>query len=42
VPNGPLEAFVAAARGLPKATEAERPVIQRVGQNIFRDSRLAY
>jgi hypothetical protein len=42
LPNGPLEAFVAQTQALPKETEAERLVVQRVGQNIFRDSLLVY
>ncbi len=42
LPNAPLEAFHAATRGLPMATEAERLVVQRVGQDIFRDRLLAY
>lgn len=37
LPDGPLETFVSQVRGLPNSTEAERLVIQRVGQNIFRD-----
>jgi len=42
LPDGPLEAFVAETKDLPRATEAERLVVQRVGQGIFRDSLLAY
>jgi hypothetical protein len=42
LPDGPLETFVAATKALPKATDAERLVVQRVGQDIFRDSLLAY
>lgn len=42
LPSGPLEAFVAQTQALSKETEAERLVVQRVGQNIFRDSLLAY
>src|SRR5262249_6950684 len=33
LPNGPLEAFVAVTKDLPKATEAERLVVQRVRQD---------
>lgn len=42
LPDGPLEAFRAAVRDLPKATEAERLVVQRVGQEIFRDRLMTY
>ena len=42
LPDGPLEAFVSAVAGLPRNTEAERLVVQRVGQDIFRDRLLAY
>jgi hypothetical protein len=42
LPNGPLETFVAKTRDLPASTEAERLVVQRIGQDIFRDSLLAY
>ena len=42
LPDGPLEAFEAAAAELPRSTEAERLVVQRVGQNIFRDRLLTY
>ena len=42
LPDGPLEDFLTATRELPRATEAERLVIQRVGQNIFRDRLMAY
>lgn len=33
LPDGPLEEFIAAVANLPKSTEAERLVIQRVGQD---------
>jgi len=42
LPDGPLETFLAKTKGLPKTTEAERLVIQRVGQGIFRERLLAY
>ncbi len=42
LPDAPLEAFHVATRDLPMTTEAERLVVQRVGQNIFRDRLLAY
>ena len=42
LPDGPLETFLAKTKTLPKTTEAERLVIQRVGQDIFRERPLAY
>ena len=42
LPDGPLETFLAKTKSLPKTTEAERLVIQRVGQGIFRERLLAY
>lgn len=42
LPDGPLQTFVAATRDMPRTTEAERLVVQRVGQDIFRESLLAY
>ena len=42
LPDGPLEEFRAAVENLPKSTEAERLVIQRVGQDIFRDRLMTY
>lgn len=42
LPDGPLEEFRAAVANLPKSTEAERLVIQRVGQDIFRDRLMTY
>lgn len=42
LPDGPLEEFHAAVAGLPKTTEAERLIIQRVGQDIFRDRLMTY
>ncbi len=42
LPDAPLEAFHAATRSLPTTTEAERLVVQRVGQDIFRNGLLAY
>ncbi len=42
LPDAPLEAFRALTRGLPRTTEAERLVIQRVGQDVFRNSLLDY
>ena len=42
LPEGPFEDFLAATRDLPNTTEAERLVVQRVGQGIFRDRLMAY
>lgn len=42
LPKEPLREFEAKTRGLPTSTEAERLVMQRVGQNIFRDALLDY
>ncbi|MBF0561550.1 MAG: HNH endonuclease [Alphaproteobacteria bacterium] len=42
LPMVPLERFTERAAALPRTTEAERLVVQRVGQNIFRDALLEY
>jgi hypothetical protein len=42
LPDGPLEEFRSAVAGLPTTTEAERLIIQRVGQDIFRDRLMTY
>lgn len=42
LPDGPLESFAAQTAALPKSTEAERLVVQRIGQDIFRAGLLAY
>jgi hypothetical protein len=42
LPDAPLLRFRAKTKDLPKTTEAERLVIQRVGQDIFRDALLQY
>lgn len=42
LPTAPLDSFVAKTRTLPKTTEAERLVVQRVGQDIFRTALLDY
>jgi HNH endonuclease len=36
LPNAPLREFQAKVKDLPKTTEAERLVVQRIGQDIFR------
>jgi hypothetical protein len=42
LPDGLLNAFQAKTAGMPKATEVERLVVQRVGQDIFRDGLMDY
>jgi hypothetical protein len=42
LPDAPLARFHAKTAGLPRTTEAERLVIQRIGQNVFRDALMDY
>ncbi len=42
LPDEPLRAFQERTASLPRRTEAERLVVQRVGQDIFRDRLLDY
>jgi hypothetical protein len=42
LPEAPLARFRARTASLPKATEAERLVVQRIGQDIFRDALMTY
>jgi putative restriction endonuclease len=42
LPIQPLRVFEAQTRNLPRTTEAERLVIQRVGQDVFRDALMTY
>jgi hypothetical protein len=42
LPDAPLHAFHAQTTRLPKTTEAERLVVQRIGQDIFRNSLIDY
>ena len=42
LPDAPLAQFHARTAGLPRATEAERLVVQRIGQDIFRAALLDY
>jgi HNH endonuclease len=42
LPDDPLRRFELETRKLPKTTEAERLVIERRGQSIFRDSLMKY
>lgn len=41
-PNRVAERYRAKTAGLPRGTEIERLVVQRIGQNIFRDSLIDY
>lgn len=42
LPDEPLQAFLQRSSSLPRATEAERMVVQRVGQDVFRSALLEY
>jgi hypothetical protein len=42
LPDAPLTRFQVKTAGLPRTTEAERLVIQRVGQDVFRDALMQY
>jgi hypothetical protein len=42
LPDAPLVRFRAETSKLPRTTEAERLVVQRIGQNLFRDALLDY
>jgi len=42
LPDEPLKAFLDKTAGLPRTTEAERLVVQRVGQEVFRERLLDY
>ena len=42
LPQAPLRTFETETQDLPRSTEAERIVVQRVGQDIFRKALLAY
>jgi predicted restriction endonuclease len=42
LPIEPLRVFEAQTHNLPRTTEAERWVIQRVGQDVFRDALMIY
>lgn len=42
LPDRPLDDFLAMIKGLPRKTEAERLVIRRIGQDIFRDRLMSY
>jgi hypothetical protein len=42
LPEAPLDRFRAKTANLPRTTEAERIVVQRIGQDIFRDALMEY
>lgn len=42
LPDAPLREFERRIAGLPRMTEAERMVVQRIGQDIFRDRLMEY
>jgi putative restriction endonuclease len=42
LPDEPLKAFLDRTATLPRTTEAERLVVQRIGQEVFRDRLLDY
>jgi hypothetical protein len=42
LPNAPLREFELQIQGLPRTTEAERLVVQRIGQDIFRARLIDY
>jgi hypothetical protein len=42
LPDAPLQTFLQRTASLPRATEAERLVVQRLGQNLFRNGLLDY
>ena len=42
LPDAPLQTFRKLSAGLPRTTEAERLTVERIGQDIFRKSLLAY
>ncbi len=42
LPDAPLQAFLQRTASLPRTTEAERLVVQRVGQDLFRQGLIDY
>ena len=42
LPDAPLARFQVKIAGLPRTTEAERMVVQRIGQDVFRDALIDY
>lgn len=41
-PDAPLQEFETKVKNLPKTTEAERLIVQRIGQDIFRSGLIDY
>jgi hypothetical protein len=42
LPDAPLDRFSAETANLPQTTEAERLIVKRIGQDIFRDALMGY
>ncbi len=42
LPEAPLDRFKAKTANLPRTTEAERMVVQRIGQDVFREALIDY
>jgi predicted restriction endonuclease len=42
LPDAPLKEFLAKTKSIPRTTEAERLVVQRVGQDVFRNALMEY
>lgn len=42
LPDALLQSFISKTKDLPQTTEVERLVVQRIGQNLFRDGLMAY
>src|SRR5262249_33086646 len=42
LPDAPLDRFKVKTENLPRTTEAERLVIQRIGQDVFREALMDY
>jgi hypothetical protein len=42
LPDAPLKEFIAKTKGIPRTTEVERLVVQRIGQDVFRQALLKY
>lgn len=42
LPDAPLRVFHTMVQGLPRTTETERLIVQRIGQDVFRSSLLEY
>ena len=42
LPDAPLKEFLAKTKSIPRTTEAERLVVQRIGQDVFRQALMEY